>query len=170
VTAERQLITHAEWVAGDHSSVAEWEYGLTKDKIAYHKVYRQEQLVFTETNQQADWGYWYWATDDAPNLSYQSGQDTVVRGEFASKGALGNSKDPNFRPIDQDWPVFAFAHDLGSVDYRVSTLYTLGLTQEEALQFDGATGVVPLTSLWTSYFSSETDAVSLSQLALRESF
>lgn len=26
--------------------------------VAYHKVYRQQQLEFSETNQQADWGYW----------------------------------------------------------------------------------------------------------------
>lgn len=90
-----------------------------------------------------------------------------VRGAFSSSGKLGNTQDTNFRPINQDWPVFGFATDLGDVTGSVNTVYTLGLTQEEAIQFDGATGVVPLTSLWTSYFSNENDAVSLSQEIFR---
>jgi hypothetical protein len=153
-------LTLPEWVAGDHSSVAQWEYDVTSDNIAYHRVYRQTQLLFSETNDQADWGYWYWGTENTNSLTFQSGQDVVVRGAFENNGTLGNTQDTNYRPINQDWPVFGFSVDLGSVTSSVSTLYTLGLAQEEAIQFDGATGVVPLTSLWTSYFSSETDAVS----------
>lgn len=147
-------------MAGDHSSVAQWDFNYTSDDIAYHRVYRQTQLEFSETSDQADWGYWYFATERSESLSFQSGQDTVVRGQFQNAGLLKNSKDTNYRPINDDWPVFAFSIGLGSVTGSVSTLFTLGLTQENAIQFDGATGVVPLRSLWTSYFSSETDAVS----------
>lgn len=49
----------AEWVSGDHSATAEWRYGVTKGGVAYHKVWRQQQLAFSEENQQADFGYWY---------------------------------------------------------------------------------------------------------------
>ncbi|KAL2063340.1 hypothetical protein VTL71DRAFT_5145 [Oculimacula yallundae] len=150
----------AEWVAGDHSSVAQWEYGTTSDDIAYHRVYRQTQLEFSETADQADWGYWYWATKNSDKLTYQSGSDTDVRGAFQSNGKLANTKDTKYRSINQDYPVFGFSVDLGSVIGSVSTLYTIGLTQEQAIQFDGATGIVPLASLWTSYFSSETEALS----------
>ncbi|KAK0104462.1 hypothetical protein ONS95_004751 [Cadophora gregata] len=150
----------AEWVAGDHSSVAQWEYDTTGDDIAYHRVYRQTQLEFSESNDQADWGYWYWATKNSKKLTYQSGSDVDVRGAFESNGKLANSKDTNYRPINQDYPVFGFSIDLGAVTGSVNTLYTIGLAQEQAIQFDGATGVVPLASLWTSYFSSETEALS----------
>ena len=129
-------------------------------------MWRQEQLVFSESNNQADWGYWYWASSNGPGYTYQSGEDVIVRGAFASNGALPNTQDTNYRAINDNWPVFGFANDLGSVTGSVSTLFTLGLTQEEAIQFDGATGIIPLNSLWTSYFSSETDAVSL----LRQKF
>ncbi len=77
-----------------------------------------------------------------------------------SNGSLQNTQDTNYRPIDDDYPVFGCSIDLGAVNDPVSTVYALGLTQEEAVQFDGETGVVPVTSLWTSYFSSELDAVS----------
>lgn len=155
-----------EWVTGDHSAIAQWDYA-AGDQVASHKVWRQEQLPFSETNQQADWGNWYWSTANAKGLTYQSGADVDVRGAFVSNGKLGDSQDPNFRAINQDWPVFGFASDLGSVTGPVSTVFSLGLTQEQAIQFDGATGVVPLNSLWTSYWSSEADAVRLFKLSFR---
>lgn len=161
---DTRLTCASEWVAGDHSSVAQWEYDTTSDGISYHRVYRQTQLEFSETADQADWGYWYWATKNSDSLTYQSGVDTDVRGTFQSSGKLPNTKDTNYRPINQDYPVFGFSSDLGSVTESVNTLYTIGVTQDQAIQFDGATGIVPLASLWTSYFSSETDAVSLNFL------
>jgi hypothetical protein len=156
----RELTTTTEWVAGDHASVAQWDYDTTSDNLVYHKVWRQTQLEFSESFDQADWGYWYWTTKNVEDLTYQSGADRDVRGAFENNGKLGNTKDTNFRPINQDYPVFGFSRDLGSVTSSVSTLYTIGLTQEQAIQFDGRSGLVPLSSLWTSYFSSETDAVS----------
>lgn len=124
-------------------------------------MYRQTQLAFSEINQQGEWGYWYWATDVSDSTTYQSGEDTVVRGQFSSNGTLTNSVDTNYRAIQNDWPVFAFASNLGSVSSSpVSTLFSLGLTQEEAVQFEGASDYAPLPSLWTSYFDTELDALS----------
>ena len=133
---------------------------MTDDAIAYHKVFRQTQLLFSEVSDQGEWGSWYWATDNDTALSFQSGADMDVRSAFENTGSLPDTQDANFRAIDDSYPVFGFAKDLGSVQGAVSTLYTIGLTQEEAIQFDGASGIVPVPSLWTSYFSNELDAVS----------
>jgi hypothetical protein len=139
----------------------EWEYGTTDDGVAYHKVYRQTQLAFSEVNQQSEWGDWYWATEDANSVTYQSGQDTVVRGQFSSKGELTNAGDTKFRAISDSWPVFGFSSDLGSVGSSpVSTLFTLGLAQDEAIQYEGASPYAPVPSLWKSYFDTGLDAVS----------
>lgn len=150
----------AEWVSGDRDTIAQWDYGTT-DNVAYHKVYRQVPLDFSEINQQGEWGSWYWATDDSDDMTYQSGTDVVVRGQFASNGTLSNSVDTNFRAISDNWPVFGFSSDLGTVNSSpVSTLFSLGLTQEEAVQFEGASAYGPVKSLWTSYFDTELDALS----------
>ncbi|RDL33306.1 Glutaminase GtaA [Venustampulla echinocandica] len=150
----------AEWVAGDHGSVAQWDYGVTSDKVAYHKIHRETQLAFDESFDQANWGNWYYSTANSDNLSFQSGSDKNVRGDFQTNGKLGNSKDTTYRPINQDWPVFGFSSDFGSIHKEThSTLYTIGLAQEKAIQFNGASGIVPLPSLWSSYFSSEDEAV-----------
>ena len=73
---------------------------------------------------------------------------------------MTNTNDTNFRAINENYPTFGFAVDLGSVGAtEVSTLFTIGLTQESAIQFDGANGDVSVPSLWTSYYSTELDAL-----------
>ena len=128
--------------------------------IAYHKIYRQTQLLWSEIADQTEYGSWYWATDNVAGLTFQSGADTDVRSAFTTSGALADTNDTDFRAINDDYPTFGFAVDLGSVDATpVSTLFSLGLTQEQAIQFDGADGIVSVPSLWTSYFATELDAV-----------
>lgn len=117
-------------------------------------------MLWSETYDQTDYGNWYWAVENTGNVTYQSGSDIAVRSAFTSSGALADINDTDFRGINDRYPTFAFAVDLGSVDADgVSTLFTLGLTQESAIQFDGADGNVSLPSLWTSYFSTGVDAL-----------
>ncbi|PYH47798.1 glutaminase GtaA [Aspergillus saccharolyticus JOP 1030-1] len=144
----------AEWTSGDRTATATWDYGTTSNNVAYHKVSRQTELAFSETSDQADWGEWYWATDESDSMTYQSGIDVDVRGAFTANGTLGNSQDADYRAISTNWPVFAFAHDLGSVDSSVGVLFSIGLVQTDAMQYNGTdNGYAPLPSLWTSYFS-----------------
>jgi hypothetical protein len=137
----------------------------------YHQVWRQTQITFDENdkpngNGMANWGRVLWATNQVANLTSQAGADSVVRGSFMQSGVLKGPDDTNFRPIQQDWPVFGYAIDLGSVGIRpTSTLFTIGLLQKTAVQFLGAKGVQSLPALWTSYFNSEDSAVSHVPLA-----
>ena len=95
-------------------------------------------------------------------MTYQSGIDDDVRGAFSENGKLNNAKDPNFRAISDQWPVFGFSHDLGSVQDTVSTLFTIGLAQEHAIQYNGASkDSHAQPSLWKSYFNTGADAVSI---------
>ncbi|RAH45891.1 glutaminase GtaA [Aspergillus brunneoviolaceus CBS 621.78] len=150
----------AEWTSGDRTATATWDYGTTSNNVAYHKVSRQTQLAFSETSDQADWGEWYWATDENESMTYQSGIDVDVRGAFSANGTLGNFQDANYRAISTNWPVFAFSHDLGSVDSSVGVLFSIGLAQTDAMQYNGTDkGYAPLPSLWTSYFSDGVEAL-----------
>jgi hypothetical protein len=150
-----------EWVSGDRTAIAEWEYGVTDHGVAYHKVYRQTQLLFSEISDQAEWGNWYWATDNSDKMTHQSGADVVVRGAFAANGTLSDSGDSDYRAISTNWPVFGFAIDLGSVKSSpVDTLFTIGLAQTEAIQYSSPDGIRAEPSLWTSYFDGDLAAVS----------
>ncbi|KAH8692346.1 glutaminase GtaA [Talaromyces proteolyticus] len=149
----------AEWVSGDRGQVAQWEYG-TNDSVAYHKVYRQNQGNFQEVNDQTEYGNWWYSTTTDKGYTYQSGIDVDVRAQFGNHSTLTNAADTNYRAINSDWPVFAHSFDLGSVGTTsTSRLFTVGLTQQDAIQFLGADGVVPLPSLWTQYFPDEVSAV-----------
>lgn len=78
-----------------------------------------------------------------------------------SNGSLPSTADPNFRPIQQDWPVFGFAKKLGLVGVTpVATLFIIGLAQQQAVQFVGNDGLVQLPPLWTSYWTNGTGALS----------
>ena len=129
--------------------------------IAYHEVYRQQQLNFSETNQQANWGRWYYATENTVQLSHQSGADFDVRGQFLNNGYLANTEDTNYRAIDDAYPVFGFAVNVGQVaSQSVSTLFQLSLHQDDCIQFENASGNQSVPCMWTNYFDSDTAAVS----------
>lgn len=49
------LTSFAEWVSGDVTVTAKWDFGLIND-IAYHKISRQDQQVFSEFNDRSEWG------------------------------------------------------------------------------------------------------------------
>jgi len=163
VIASTWLTSDTEWVSGDRAAIAEWSYDVSSDinAVAYHKVFRQEQLPFAEINQQTEFGNWFYATQSTTGLMHRSGADTVTRQQFATSGGLDNTADANYRAIQDAWPVFAFAKDLGSVgSSSVSTLFQLSLHQKDAIQFLGESGVQVVPSLWTSYFSDDVAAVS----------
>ena len=122
-------------------------------------MFRQTQQLFSEVADQAEWGNWYWATSNAQGLSYQSGSDADVRAQFQTQGSLANTQDSNYRAINDTYPVFAFANDLGAVTGSVNALYTVGLCQDQATQFNGANDIVSVPSLWTAYHSSDADAL-----------
>ncbi|OTA70540.1 glutaminase A [Hypoxylon sp. EC38] len=150
----------AEWASGDLSAIVQWDYN-SADGVAYHQFERQNQQPISETNQLPNWGTWFWSTKDVDNLSWQSGADTDVRGAFINNGVLPNTKDTNFRAVQDSWPVFGFANDLGSVgSASVSTLYSIGITQDGAINLLGeGSDLTTYPSLWTSYFGSDVEAM-----------
>ncbi|KAF2873756.1 hypothetical protein BDV95DRAFT_593074 [Massariosphaeria phaeospora] len=151
----------AEWVSGDLNAVAQWDFGTAGD-ISYHKIWKQNQQLFNEVGDRAEWGNFYYATDSQLyHLSHQSGSDLDVRRQFTREGKLTNSADTNYRAIRSDWPVFGYAVELGSVGASpTSTVFSMGLCQDEAMQFLGKDGLTNLHSLWKSYFPDDVAALS----------
>ncbi|KAH8670727.1 hypothetical protein BGZ61DRAFT_521665 [Ilyonectria robusta] len=145
-----------EWASGDTSAVINWETG-SKDGVRYHKFYREKQEIFQEVNEIASWGNWYWATGNQNGITYQIGEDSVVRSQFSNTGMLNGHVDEGFRAISDKWPVFGLAHDLGSVgSTSKSALFTIGYTQEDAIQFQGqGEDIQSAQSLWKEYFAED---------------
>ncbi|KAF2149170.1 glutaminase GtaA [Myriangium duriaei CBS 260.36] len=155
----------AEWISGDRSAIAKWDYGSTATMrtgnsvskgVAYHRLYRQTPLAFSEVNDQTEYGHWYYMTTNTSSLTRQSGADINVRSQFANSGQLKNTADRKFRAIQDNYPVFGFALNLGSIQKTpVSSVFTINLNQDQAVVFEGAQGKKSQPSLWASFFGSQ---------------
>ncbi len=97
-------------------------------------------------------------------LTYQTGQDEVVRAQFINSGKLLNTKDTQFRAVSDDWPVFALSHDLGTISAATPpVVVSIGHIRDPAVQYIIANGALQNRSLYFwSQFSSVQDAVSKS--------
>lgn len=46
-----------------------WSQGTSNGTI-YHKFARSQQVQYSESSDQADWGNWYWATGQTPGVRF----------------------------------------------------------------------------------------------------
>jgi hypothetical protein len=144
-----------EWAHGDSSALINWsneQVPHTKGNLTAFTVTPNTPQVLSEVNDYPSWGTAVWATDNRPNLTTQSGQDTVVRSLFVTQGKLSNTMDTNMpRAINDRWPVFAFAINMGSVTTHKTNAVklVLGHVREPAVSYLGN----PVPPLWKSYWS-----------------
>jgi hypothetical protein len=76
-----------------------------------------------------------------------------------------NTQDNNFRAINDKWPVFGYAVELGTVGSTQgkSAVFSIGLCQEDAVQYLGKDGLKTLPSLWKDEYNDELAALSFFQ-------
>ncbi|KAI0774160.1 DUF1793-domain-containing protein [Fomes fomentarius] len=124
----------AEWVTGDNGLTANWT--TTTGDILTHQVQLASQSQFGEVNDHIQQGSAYHVTLNTQGATWQTGQDTVVRAQFINNGKLANTADNQFRAVSDRWPVFAFAHDLGSVRAATTpTVFAIGHVRDPAVQY-----------------------------------
>lgn len=87
----------------------------------------------------------------------------TVRAQFLNNGRLPNTQDTNFRAIQDNWPVFAFAHDLGSVGPTAQArVIALGHARDPAVQYIIANnGRQDRSLFFFSQFATAREAVSV---------
>lgn len=54
-SAMMRLTALIEWVSGDVNAVAQWDFATAGD-LSYHRVWKQNQQLFSEVNDRAEWG------------------------------------------------------------------------------------------------------------------
>jgi Domain of unknown function (DUF5127)/Domain of unknown function (DUF4965)/Domain of unknown function (DUF1793)/Domain of unknown function (DUF4964) len=142
-----------EWVSGDDTQEITWApanvpYG--GGQLQAWTVELANQQPLTEQDQQAAWGTWVWATPATSGLTWQSGEDIAVRAQFVDNGNLANTNDTDYRAIEDNWPVFGFAVDLGTLGTTPATIpLSIGLVRTPAISYLGQN----LQPLWTTYYS-----------------
>jgi hypothetical protein len=130
-----------EWCSGDDSQQITWapsQVSYAGGKLQTWAVQLASPQSLAEQNQQAAWGSTVWATPAQAGLTWQSGQDVVVRAQFASHGQLTGSNDTGYRAINSNWPVFAFCADLGQLGGSARTVpLSIGLARTPAVSYQG---------------------------------
>jgi hypothetical protein len=134
----------------------EWAHGNTNTKVTWAAsdtsgvrsltITPAAPSVLAEFGDQASWGTVVWSTADRPGLTWQIGQDSVVR----SKPVLDGSVDPDQpRAISDRWPVLGLNLDLGAVrGASAPFVVSVGHVREPAVSYLGTN----LSSLWTAYW------------------
>ncbi|RDB22588.1 Glutaminase A [Hypsizygus marmoreus] len=129
----------AEWVSGNNALIANWS--TTTGSILTHQVQLQTQSVFSELNDHIQHGSAFYSTSNIPGVTYQTGGDIAVRAQFINNGRLPNTRDTNFRAIQDNWPVFAFAHDLDMVTGATTpVVVSVGHVRDPAIRYVVAGG------------------------------
>ncbi|KIY74089.1 DUF1793-domain-containing protein [Cylindrobasidium torrendii FP15055 ss-10] len=123
----------AEWVSGDLGLSANWSTTTTGSNVI-HQVSLLSPSQYAEVNDHTQYGSAYWATSNTAGTTYQSGSDTAVRAQFLANGNLANSQDTNFRAINDNWPVFGLATDLGTTS-SASVVFTVGHVRDPAISY-----------------------------------
>ncbi len=154
---------NGQWVSGKRESLIEW--GLFQhvapglhDKLKTWQVKRQVEHLFTETNDQPEWGQLHFT--GPVDARHESGTSALLRQRFARTGTLQNKVDGNFRGVMDEEPVFAFSKAFKLANSSTATskhssdsvLFTITHIQDPVTQYASARGLTFMRPLWKSWF------------------
>ena len=142
------LDVSGEWSFGDTGAQVTWA-AETNAGVRSLSITPAHPQVLAEENDTASWGTVVWSTPERAGLTWQIGQDTVVRGGGAA-GTLADTSDPGQpRAIGDRWPVLGLNLDLGSVRGPTAPfVVSIGHVRTPAVSYLGT----PLMPLWTVYW------------------
>ncbi|KAF2665001.1 glutaminase A [Microthyrium microscopicum] len=157
---------NGQWVSGDRNAQIEWEYihgDGTAEGLKTWKVKKQQEAVFSETADRAEWGTLYFS--GPADSDHESGTSAILRQAFATQGTLKNQVDEDFRGIMEEEPVFAFSktfklsNSTHSSSKNNTALFTLAHVQDPVVQYASARGLTLMRPLWMSWFFSDPEMI-----------
>ena len=138
----------AEWAHGDSNALVGWD-SASSGGVRMLSFTPASPGVLAEHGDMASWGTVTWSTAERPGLTWQIGQDTVVRGAAGQLAGTVDSAQP--RRISDRWPVLGLNLDLGSVRGPSQPfVVSVGHVRTPAVSYLGTA----LSPLWTSYWPS----------------
>uniref|UniRef100_A0A0W0EZL0 Glutaminase n=1 Tax=Moniliophthora roreri TaxID=221103 RepID=A0A0W0EZL0_MONRR len=149
----------AEWCSGDSALAVNWT--TTTGNTLIHQAQLQNQTEFAEIGDQIQHGTFYYSTSSGNGVTYQTGADVTLRTGFIRDGRLNDTQDTNFRAIGDRFPVFAFAHDIGSITSSSKpVVIALGHVRDPVIQYIVANGQLQNRSpYFLAQFSDPRDAI-----------
>ncbi|TFK38776.1 hypothetical protein BDQ12DRAFT_683316 [Crucibulum laeve] len=144
-----------EWASSDNNNVVQWNTTDTGSSVL-HQMQRTSMQPMVETNEMAEDGTVYYSMAKRPDMTWQTGTDVSLRGRFTGGSLLQNIQDTNFRTISPNWPVLAFAVDLGNITQTSTPLvWAIGVVRDPLVRYVKGTGV----EVRSSYFRAKYDSI-----------
>ena len=150
-TVEVYFDISGEWADGNTAVDINWAQTTTSSTVALTNT-PTDPGVLAEYNDQASWGTVVIASPTSSSLTWQIGEDQIVRAQAAASGALLNTVDSNQpRPISDDWPVFGFCNNFGTVGATAPAPFqvVIGHVRTPAISYLGT----DLQPWWTNYWT-----------------
>ncbi len=95
-------------------------------------------------------------------MTWQTCSSVTCRLAFFSNGRLTNTSDTSYREINRNWPVMAYALDLGNITQTSrSMVFALGLVRDPVVRYMKDGMFQSRSSLWWTRWSSIGDVVSV---------
>ncbi|KAH0587707.1 hypothetical protein H2248_006471 [Termitomyces sp. 'cryptogamus'] len=151
----------AEWTSGDDTKVVNWTTSTTTDVVT-HQIQLEYPSPFSEVDNHAEYGSVFYSTSNAFNTTFQSGSHDDLRIQFLNNGRLPDSRDTAFRPIEDGWPVFGLAHDLGHISGPTAPIvFSVGHVRDPVIRYTSPGGGIQARSLYFwSHFLDIHDVIS----------
>ncbi|KAL0578373.1 hypothetical protein V5O48_003625 [Marasmius crinis-equi] len=139
-----------EWLAFAQNVKMQWDTSTTP--IISHSAQLVTPTRLGEDTNMALDGVLYHATNTLNGVTWQTGGHYALRGWFLTQGSLNNTKDPTFRNVNDNYPVLAFAHDVGTVTGPASVVYAIGFSRNPVIKQTSGSGSFDLPPYWTTKY------------------
>ncbi|KAL0061627.1 hypothetical protein AAF712_011544 [Marasmius tenuissimus] len=145
-----------EWLSSSSDNRIQWDTSISP--IISHTAQLSSRGTLKESNEMPDDAVLYYATIPGDGVTWQTGGHPL-RGLFWAHGSLNNTKDTAFRNIRNNWPVFAFSHDLGPVTGTKSIVCAIGLTRDPVTGPVLGSSGLDLRPYWSTRYKSVDEGV-----------
>ncbi|KAF5389773.1 hypothetical protein D9757_005951 [Collybiopsis confluens] len=90
-----------EWLSNDVTNIMQWNTTAVQNTTTLYHEAQQLPFQFIEENDMAKDGVVYHVTNTGSGVTYQSGEDTILRSGFLNNGALPNTQETMNRAISE---------------------------------------------------------------------
>ncbi|KAH9957083.1 hypothetical protein BC827DRAFT_1227395 [Russula dissimulans] len=128
--------------ASDTAQNISWSTVSTGQSV-YEMTQLQNQQLFSEnSNGQAEWGQFYFATPQSDAVTYGVGSPDTLISTFSTQGRLDAVPDSTspVNGVGNTTTAFAFSQNLGSVTTSGAATFAFGFIQDPAVQYIDPTG------------------------------
>ncbi|KAL0061631.1 hypothetical protein AAF712_011548 [Marasmius tenuissimus] len=141
-----------EWLAFANNVPIQWE--TSTSPVITHSAKTSSQNKLQENSNMAQDATLYHATNPGDGVTWQTGGHYGLRGWFLDHGSLNSTQDTAFRNIEDNFPVFAFSHDLGALTGAKSFVYAIGLARNPVIRQASGSGSFDLPPYWSTKYKS----------------